>query len=80
MTLPLPHLLHPLRLGALKTRLWARCTDDESVIVNRIENAKGEIIALGEYDFTIINDSVDEATKLFVIVAKAARLKQSQRR
>jgi len=67
----------PPTLAALETRLRARCTDDESVIVNRITNAKSEIRALGEYDFTIINDTVDEAAKQFVIVAKAARLKQS---
>jgi len=68
----------PPTLQALETRLRARGTDDESVIINRIENAKGEIRALGEYDFTIINDSIDEAAKRFVIVAKAARLKQSK--
>lgn len=68
----------PPTLQALEARLRARCTEDENVIVNRIENAKGEIRALGEYDFTIVNDSVEEATKLFVIVAKAARLKQSE--
>ncbi|PHS41071.1 MAG: guanylate kinase [Sulfurovum sp.] len=68
----------PPTLEALETRLRARCTDDESVIVNRITNAKSEIKAVGEYDFTIINDTVDEAAKLFVIVAKAARLKQSE--
>ena len=67
----------PPTLEELETRLRARCTDDESVIVNRITNAKSEIKAVGEYDFTIINDSVDEAAKQFVIVAKAARLKQS---
>ncbi|GIT98685.1 guanylate kinase [Sulfurovum sp. TSL1] len=67
----------PPTLKALETRLRARSTDDESVIVKRIENAKGEIQAVGEYDFTIINDTVEEATKRFVIVAKAARLKQS---
>jgi guanylate kinase len=67
----------PPTLQALETRLRARSTDDESVIVKRIENAKGEIKAVGEYDFTIINDTVEEATKRFVIVAKAARLKQS---
>ncbi len=67
----------PPTLQALETRLRARSTDDESVIVKRIENAKGEIQAVGEYDFTIINDTVEEATKRFVIVAKAARLKQS---
>ncbi len=67
----------PPTLKALETRLRARCTDDEAVIVNRINNAKGEITAVGEYDFTIINDAVEVAAKQFVIVAKAARLKQS---
>lgn len=67
----------PPTLGALEQRLRARCTDDEAVIVNRINNAKEEIRAVGEYDFTIINDTVELAAKQFVIVAKAARLKQS---
>ena len=67
----------PPTLKALEERLRARCTDDESVIVNRVENAKSEIQAVGEYDFTIINDTVEKAAKEFVIVAKAARLKQS---
>ena len=67
----------PPRLEALEERLRTRCTDDESVIVERLENAKGEIKAVGEYDFTIINDTVAQAAKEFVIVAKAARLKQS---
>jgi len=67
----------PPTLEALETRLRARCTDDEAVIVNRIENAKEEIKAVAEYDFTIINDTVDEAAKRFIIVANAARLKQS---
>jgi len=67
----------PPTLNALEERLRARCTDDESVIVNRVENAKSEIQAVGEYDFTIINDTVKKAAEEFVIVAKAARLKQS---
>jgi guanylate kinase len=68
----------PPTLAVLRHRLLSRDTDDKSVIMNRIENAKVEIRALGEYDFTIINDSIEEATKRFVVVAKAARLKQSQ--
>jgi len=67
----------PPTLNALEERLRARCTDDELVIVNRVENAKSEIQAVGEYDFTIINDTVEKAAEEFVIVAKAARLKQS---
>ncbi|MDQ7046260.1 MAG: guanylate kinase [Sulfurovum sp.] len=68
----------PPTLGALEQRLRARCTDLEAVIVNRITNAKDEIRAVGEYDFTIINDTVELAAKQFVIVAKAARLKQNR--
>jgi len=68
----------PPTLHALEKRLRARCTDDEKVIVKRIENAKEEIRAVGEYDFTIINDKVEEAARKFIIVAKAARLKQSR--
>jgi len=68
----------PPTLSELEKRLRARCTDDESVIVKRINNAKSEIKAISEYDFTIINDTVEEAAKRFVIVAKAARLKQSK--
>jgi len=67
----------PPTLAELEKRLRARCTDSEDVIVQRLENAKEEIEAVGEYDFTIINDSVEEAAQEFVIVAKAARLKQS---
>jgi len=68
----------PPTLNELEARLRTRCTDDEAVILRRIENAKEEIRAVGEYDFTIINDTVEEAARKFVIVAKAARLKQSR--
>ena len=67
----------PPTLDELENRLRARCTDNEEVILNRIENAKKEILAIAEYDFTIINDSIDEAAKKFVIVARAAMLKHS---
>jgi guanylate kinase len=48
----------PPTLSELEIRLRARCTDDESVIVKRIENAKEEIQAVGEYVFTIINVTI----------------------
>lgn len=67
----------PPTLKVLEQRLRARCTDDEAVILGRIKNAKSEIEAVGEYDFTIINDTVEKAAEEFVIVAQAARLKQS---
>ena len=68
----------PPTLKELERRLRARSTDDESVILKRIENAKEEILAVGEYDYTIINDTLEEAVKQFTTIAKAARLKQSR--
>ncbi len=68
----------PPTLAELEKRLKSRSTDSEAVIAKRIENAREEIRAVGEYDFTIINDSVEEAAKEFVIVANAAKLKQSR--
>ncbi len=67
----------PPNLNALAQRLRARSTDDEAVITQRIDNAKEEIEAIGEYDFTIINDNIAQATREFVTIAQAARLKQS---
>jgi len=68
----------PPTLQDLETRLRARCTDDEKIISNRIENAKNEIKAISEYDFTIVNDRVEKASEAFILVAKVARLKQSE--
>ena len=68
----------PPTLKELEQRLRARSTDDDAVITQRIQNAKEEIAAIGEYDFTIINDDIAEAAKQFVTIAQAARLKQSQ--
>ena len=68
----------PPTLLELENRLRTRCTDSEEVILNRLKNAKEEIYALNEYDFTIINDFVESAAEEFVIVAKAARLKHSK--
>ncbi|MEY3090483.1 MAG: hypothetical protein RL113_799 [Pseudomonadota bacterium] len=68
----------PPSLKELEKRLRARSTDEINVIEKRLENAKNEIKAVGEYDFLIINKTIEEAAKRFVIIANAARLKQSQ--
>ena len=67
----------PPSLSELERRLVERSTDSAEVIAKRIDNAKEEIKAIGEYDFTIINDDLNAAVEAFVTVAKAARLKWS---
>ena len=68
----------PPTLAELKTRLHNRLSDNEEVIERRLENARNEILAVGEYDFAIINDHIARAAREFSIVANAARLKHSQ--
>ena len=67
----------PPTLSELEKRLYSRSTDDNSVIERRIENAKEEIKALNEFDFVIINDTIEEASTQFIMIANASRLKQS---
>lgn len=67
----------PPTLNELEKRLYARATDDKSIIERRIENAKEEITALGEFDFVIVNDTIAQAAAEFTTIANAARLKQS---
>jgi len=67
----------PPTLKELEKRLYARATDDTSIIERRVENAKEEITAIAEFDFVIINDVIEEASSQFVTIANAARLKQN---
>jgi len=69
----------PPTLLELEDRLKSRCSDSDKIIEARVENAKKEIEAIIEYDFTIINDKVEDAVKKFVLIAKVARLKWSDR-
>ena len=67
----------PPTLSELKARLTSRGSDNMDVINARIQNAKDEIKAINEYDYVIINDSIEEAKKAFVAIANAARYKMS---
>ena len=68
----------PPTLNALEKRLRARLTDNNQVISKRLKNAKEEILALGEYDFFIVNDTIKKASQEFILVANTARLKQDK--
>lgn len=69
----------PPSLSELDRRLRLRSSDTEEAIAKRIVNAKGEMEALDEYDFAILNDDIALATSEFVTIANAARLKRSRR-
>jgi len=65
----------PPSLSELKKRLYARGTDSEEVIQNRIEAAKREIQRVSEYDYLIINDDLQKASESLKVIAKVARMK-----
>ncbi|NPA60180.1 MAG: guanylate kinase [Epsilonproteobacteria bacterium] len=64
-------------LSVLQQRLNARATDTQEVINNRIEMAKKEIQRISEYDYLIINDSLDDAAEKLKTIVNIAKLKMS---
>ena len=68
----------PPTLSELEKRLYGRSTDDTDIIKKRIAIAKEEIKAIGEFDFVIINDTIERATAQFITIANASRLKLSK--
>lgn len=62
-------------LTELENRLNSRATDAQDVIEKRIKNAKGEIEHFRTYDYLIINDNLEEASKQLVSIANIARVK-----
>ena len=62
-------------LKELEKRLNSRNTDSYAVIVKRVENAKYEIKYFQKYDYFIVNDDLETASKELVSIANVARIK-----
>ncbi|MFP5386812.1 MAG: guanylate kinase [Bacteriovoracia bacterium] len=55
--------IEPPSVEELEKRLRARGTDSEEVILERIKNAKKELLRKHDFDFIIMNDDVESAYK-----------------
>ncbi|MGE3641744.1 MAG: guanylate kinase, partial [Pirellulales bacterium] len=53
--------LHPGSEAELERRLRSRATENEEAIQRRLDVARREIARAGEYQYTVINDSLDAA-------------------
>lgn len=53
--------IEPPSVEELEKRLRARGTDSEKVILERVENARKELLRKHDFDFIILNDDVDRA-------------------
>ncbi len=62
-------------LEELEKRLTSRDTDSKDVIEKRLSNAKTEIKYFQKYDYFIINDDLEEASKQLVSIANVTRIK-----
>jgi guanylate kinase len=64
----------PPSLQTLEARLLARKQDSLEVIKQRMEKAKAEMSHYNEYDYVIINEDLDMATRELAAIVTAARL------
>lgn len=55
--------IEPPSIDELEKRLRSRGTDTDKVILERIENARKELVRKNDYDFLIMNDDVQGAYK-----------------
>lgn len=62
----------PPSLPVIEQRLRGRASDAEEVIQRRLRNARTELLAWSEYDYLIINDTLDDAVADLVAVRAAA--------
>ncbi|PLY06849.1 MAG: guanylate kinase [Arcobacter sp.] len=62
-------------LQELEQRLNDRNTDSYAVISKRLDNARQEIKSFQKYDYFIINDDLEKASKELVAIANIARIK-----
>ena len=62
-------------LKELENRLYGRNTDSSEVIEKRLSNSKEEIKSFQKYDYLIINDDLQTASKQLVSIANITRIK-----
>jgi guanylate kinase len=63
-------------LKELEKRLIARGTDNIEIINNRIKNARTEIEEIEQYDYFIVNDDLQKASKELTAIAIVSQKKQ----
>ena len=67
--------LMPPTLAELKDRLIKRGTEDEPIIEQRFRRAQDEIKLIDEYDYLVINDTVENAVERIKLIVAAEQLK-----
>jgi guanylate kinase len=68
----------PPSLEELARRLAGRSTEAEAIIATRLANATEEMKSIDEYDFVIVNDTVEQAVEVLksIIIAERSRTRR----
>ena len=67
--------LLPPSLSELEQRLRLRNTEQEETIRKRLETARGEILKAKDYDYVVINDTVEHAVEQILSIISAEKLR-----
>ena len=67
--------MFPPSYSDLERRLRGRGQDDESTVKRRLQGALEELAAYRQYDYVIVNQSLDECVECLKAVIRAARLR-----
>lgn len=70
----------PPSMDELESRLRGRGTDSADVISRRLLGARGEMRHVGEFDYVILNNELQNAIGDLVAVVRAARLRYANQR
>lgn len=70
--------LLPPSLEVLERRLRGRATDSEETIARRLHNAPGEVRALLQYDYVVINDEIESTLADIAAIYRAERLRRQR--
>lgn len=65
----------PPSVEELESRLRGRGTETEEVILRRLERAKEEMELSKDYDYIVVNDTVEECVKDIAAVLRAEKLR-----
>ncbi len=70
--------IYPPSFNILEERLRNRKTETEEEICRRLNNARGEFTKMGEYQYLLLNDTVELATERLKCIVNAEKMKSAR--
>lgn len=69
----------PPTIAALETRLRARAQDSDEIVEKRMAKAESEISHWAEYDYVLVNDSLDHTYEDLKAIVRSERYRRERR-